>query len=194
MNEQIQRFLRRIDEHLVPLALDGERLDLYHIGRTALVMHHGFMLATRDFDIIEMRNSRLEPELIQEFGKNSPAAGEFNLYIDPVPPGLPPVPGGFQKRCKEVSGTWKVLRLWKLEVHDLAATKLKSFRIKDRQDLQMLCDQGLINANKLRDRLKAAYPLYVPGKDDDDHPDNPVQAFANLQRVEQYLSGESPSL
>jgi Nucleotidyltransferase of unknown function (DUF6036) len=194
MNEQIQQFLRRIDNHLVPLALDGERLDLYHIGRTALVMHHGLMQTTKDFDILEMRSSRLEPELIREFGKNSRAAREFNLYIDPVPMGLPPVPGGFQQRCEEVSGTWKVLRLWKLEVHDLAATKMKSFRPQDRQDLQMLCDQRLINADKLRDRLNAAYPFYVPGKDDDDHPDNPVRAFANLKRVEQYLSGDSQSL
>ena len=194
MNEQIHQFLQQIDEHLAQLAQPGERLDIYHIGRTALVMHHGFMLATKDFDIIEMRNSRLESELIREFGKSSRAAREFNLYIDPVPQGLPPVPAGFRKRCEEVPGAWKVLRLWKLEIHDLAATKLKSFRAQDRQDLQMLCDQGLIDAKKLRDRLNAAYLFYVPGKDDDDHPDNPVQAFANLQSVEQYLAGERRSL
>src|SRR5262249_1438659 len=61
----------------------------------------------------------------------------------------------------------KVLRLWEMEVHDLAATKLKSFRTHDRQDLQLLCNRGLLDPRKLRASLEAAYPFSLPGKDDD---------------------------
>jgi len=67
-----------------------------------------------------------------------------------------------------------VIRLWKLEVHDLAVTKLKSFRPHDRSDLQALCDRGLLNAQKLREALHLAFPFRSPKPgDEDDDPDNP---------------------
>lgn len=80
------------------------------------------------------------------------------------------------------------------EAHDLAATKLKSFRTTDRQDLQMMCDRSLLDAKKLRASLEAAYPYSIPGKDDEDDPSNRVGAFNHLERVEAYLRGEVPSI
>jgi len=193
MNDLIRIFLQRIDDRLVLQAQAGERLDLYHIGRSALVLHYGFALSTQDFDIVEQHASPLEIKLIAEFKKGTPAARELGLYIDPVPAGVPPLPGGYRQRCTEVRGPWRVLRLWQLEVHDLAVTKLKSFRTNDRQDLRQLCDRGLIAKDKLRQALGEAYQFSLPGKDDADDPDR-VKAFQHLERVEHYLDGMLPTL
>jgi hypothetical protein len=145
MIEQIRRLLDAMDAELVQVAKPGERLDLYHIGRSALILHYGAKgVGTKDFDIVWMRNSPLEDKVAEWFGQGTVRAQEIGLYLDRVAQGLPPLPQWFQKRCSLVPGDWRVLCLWELEPHDLAATKLKSFRPQDRQDLQFLCDAGLL--------------------------------------------------
>jgi hypothetical protein len=107
-----------------------------------------------------------------------------------MPVGLPPLPGGFARRCREVPGDWKVLRIWQLEVHDLAATKLKCFRGRDREDLQYLCDSGQVQADRLTAALERAFQ-WTMEKDGDPDRD---RAFANLQRVVDYPEGKSRTL
>jgi hypothetical protein len=188
MDEQIRLFLRALEQALANLAAPGERLDLYHIGRTSLILHQGLSMpagGTRDFDIVQMRTP-LEEKAAQLFGKGSEAAQQLGLYLELVPQGLPPVPQWFCARCTEVPGGWRVLRLWQPEPHDLAATKLKCFRRQDREDLQFLCDRGLLKAGALRQSLESAF-AFVHEKDGD-------RAFANLERVLQYLEGAISSL
>ncbi len=54
MKDRIVRFLNAVDAALVPFAM-GERLDLYHIGRSALVWKHGFQSTTEDVDVVRPR-------------------------------------------------------------------------------------------------------------------------------------------
>jgi len=190
MNEQLMRFLAEIDRFLASVAQIGEQLDVYHLGRSALVMHFGFPLTTADVDIVHMRASPLEQQMIDHFARGTVAASTLGLYLDPVPMGLPPLPGWFRSRSELVAGDWKVLRLWRLEVHDLAASKMKSFRPQDREDLQSLCDRGLIQADKLRLSLEQAF-LWDHDKDGDPARET---AFTNLARVESYLVGAVRSL
>lgn len=190
MNEQIRQFLDQLDTELATHAKAGEHLDLYHIGRSALVLDYGVPLSTRDFDFVQMRDSKLEAKALELFGKDTPNAERLGLYLDPVPQVLPPVPQGFRKRCRQVEGSWKVLRLWRLEPHDLAATKLKSFRSGDRQDLQFLCDQGLLNPTDLRRSLELAF-FWDAEKDGD--PDREA-AFAHFETVIDYIEGRRRSL
>lgn len=197
MNDRILSFLDRLDQVLRPFAKAGEHFDMYHLGRSALVMHYGFPLSTTDIDIVWMRSSGLEQNAIDLVGKGTALAGVLGLYLDPLPPALPPLPVGFDKRCVLVPGSWKILRVWKLEVHDLAVSKLNCFRPKDREDLQALCDRGLLNAAKLSEALDAAFPWRSPKSEDaDDDPDTPGwgTARANLQRVEDYLAGKISSI
>jgi hypothetical protein len=190
VTEQIREFLDQLDAALAALAKAGEHLDLYHIGRSALVLDYGAPLSTRDFDFIEMRESKLEDKATELFARDTPNAERLGMYLDRVPQGLPPVPQWFRKRCKQAEGEWTVLRLWRLEPHDLAATKLKSFRPKDRQDLQYLCDRGLLDPAKLRASLESAFAWHME-KDGD--PDREA-AFAHLEVVVDYLEGRSRSL
>jgi hypothetical protein len=84
-----------------------------------------------------------------------------------------------------------------LEVHDLAATKLKSFRPQDREDLQFLCDRGLLNATKLHESLQAAFPFKSQKLEDaEDDPDTPdwAKALEGWKRVESYLKGSIASI
>jgi hypothetical protein len=197
MNDAIRTFLDRLDEELLPFATKGERLNLYLLGRAALVLYYQFTLSTTDVDIVWLRDSELEGKAIELMGEGSTLANALGLYLHPVPQGLPSLPQGFRQHCELVDGGWKALRLWKLEIHDLAATKLKSFRPKDREDLQILCDRGLLNATKLRQALEDAFPYRSPKPEDaEDDPDTPDwgKALANCKRVESYLKGAIRSL
>jgi hypothetical protein len=197
MNDEILSFLDRLDEALIPFAKAGERFEMFLLGRSALVMLYGFRISTSDIDIVLPLNPNLDQKAIELFGKDSVMARSLGMYLDPVPQGLPPLPRWYRKRAELVPGSWQVLRLWKLEVHDLAVTKLKSFRTRDRQDLQALCDRGLLNAAKLRESLEAAFSDRSPKAEDaEDDPDYPDwgRALANFRRVEDYLNGKRPSL
>jgi len=191
MNELIRRLLIEMDAELSKDASPGEQLDLYHIGRSALIFHYGARgLSTKDVDVVWMRNSPLEERALALFGKGSKKSAEIGIYLDLVPQSLPPLPHRFRKRCQEVPGAWKVLRLWVLEPNDYAATKLKSFRPQDRQDLQFLCDAGLLSAAELTASLESAF-IWTTAKDGAEDRD---RAFANLQRVIDYLEGRGPFL
>jgi hypothetical protein len=195
MPDPILIALTRLDEALVPFAEEGQRLDLYQLGRSALMLNYGFPLSTKDIDFVSMRDSDLEQKAIDILGKGTPLAEQAGVYLDPVPAGLPPLPHWFKKRCQELPGGWKILRLWQLEPHDLAVTKLKSFRAKDREDLQLMCDRGLLAAGKLLESLKAAFPFSSQPTDEDD-PDEAewCRAYATFRRVADYLEGKTRSL
>ena len=111
MDELIRRLLGDLDEALRDVAKEGERLDLYHIGRSALIMHYGLRgTATQDVDIVSMRTA-LEFRALELFGKDSENARALGMYLEAVPQGAPPVPQWFCGRCQEVIGGWKVIRL-----------------------------------------------------------------------------------
>lgn len=195
MIERIERFLEALDESLLPVAQAGERLDLYAIGRSALMLHEGLRPAigsTKDFDIVQVGHppTPLAAKAVELFGKGTDGARRAGLYLELVLDGLPPVPAGFQKRCQEVGGSWQVIRLWRLEIHDLAATKLKCFRPQDREDLQYLCDAGRLQIDGLEQALEAAFLWSLPKDGDPDR----ERAFANLERVRLYLEGKSRTL
>lgn len=196
MNNEIYALLDHLDAALCPLA-DGASLNIYLLGRAAMVLSYNVSLSTKDIDIVSRQESKLEQKALELSGKDSRLARSLGLYLDPVPQGLPPVPMGFEQRCKLVTGNWKVLKVWTPDVHDLAATKLKSFRPQDREDLQLLCDRAQLNKTKLRESLDKAFPFRSPKVEDaEDDPDTPDwgMAYSNLKRVEAYLAGSISSI
>lgn len=185
MRDRILRFLSDLDASLQGTA-GGEQLNLYHIGRSALVWKHGFASATEDVDVISPRGDpRLMNEALRLFGRNTPKALEHGLYLEEVPEGLPPIWDGCFRRATETNEGWKVVRLFHLEDHDLAVTKLKRFSRKDQEDIREMCDLGLLDPDILTKRVDAAWFLSHE-KDDDPGRD---AAFTNLRVVRQYLNG-----
>lgn len=122
------------------------------------------------------------------FGKNTTGAERYGFYLEAVSSGLPPLPGGYQGRCADIPGSWKVIRPKTPEIHDLVVTKLKRFHAKDREDVQILCDTGEVEEETLRNRFDSAYMW-----DDQDDPKT-IAASTNLESVLDYLRGERRSL
>jgi hypothetical protein len=120
VRELIERFFAELDAYLRGGATAGERLDLYLIGRSALIWSHGLALgsgATKDVDVLQI-GGELPPLLrnaLDSFGKGTEDAKRLGLYLEPVPDALPPVPSGFKKRWRLAtgrscgSGSWKCM-------------------------------------------------------------------------------------
>jgi Nucleotidyltransferase of unknown function (DUF6036) len=187
----ILRFLQAVDAELTKHAKAGERLDLHLLGRSALILHYGLGLGTKDVDIVWKAGSpQLEDKALEVFGKGTANAAQWGLYLEAVPQGLPPIPQGYCKRCQEIPGKWQVLRPKQPDLHDLAVTKLKRFHAKDREDLQIMCDKGDLTAERLRSALDLAFAFSL---DDEEDPGRKA-AYQNVEKVIAYLNGTSRTL
>jgi hypothetical protein len=176
-DEEILMFLRAIDDELANVAAEGESLDLYLLGRSALVLGFGVRLMTKDVDVVYTHGSKLLDRAVEIFGAGTPAAAEHGFYLEAVSSGLPPLPIGYQKRCIAIPGPWRVLRPGRPEIHDLAATKLSRFHVRDREDIQILSDTGELTVDGLRSAVDldpgAARPEPPPRVIDDRREDRP---------------------
>lgn len=195
MRERILNFLEAIDVGLVSQAREGQRLDLYVIGKAAVILFYGGEQAgamTSDVDVVQISHppAPLLLAALERFGKGTSGAREHALYLESVPNGIPPIAGSFRNRCTQLAGDWKVLTVWQPEANDLAASKLKRYAAKDRDDLRYLCDKGLLQEEKLRQSLNSAF-LWVPEETGDPGRE---RAFANLDKVIAYLKGDSRDL
>ena len=186
-SDEIRAFLLTIDSELTKEAHAGETLPLYLLGSSALILAYNFQLMTKDVDVVHDHASRLLKIVEERFGKNG-SQGVNLLYIETVSSGLPPLPSGYQQRCVDLLGDWKVIRPKLPEAHDLIVTKLKRFHAGDRRDIRLLCEMGKIVQTTLRERFLGAYQWV-----EEDLPET-IQARINLERVCKFLSGELRSL
>lgn len=187
MKDRIIAFLSDIDEALKGPA-NGRMLDIYHIGRSAILWEYDYGETTQDVDIFRpIGGEDLVKQALRLFGRDTAEARKHGLYLEVVEIGLPPAPAGFDRRASLVPEHWTVLRLFHLDPHDLAATKMRRFSPKDRADIRQLCDRGILDPSKLETVLEAAF-RFVHEKDGDPYRDD---TFANLRLVQKYLRGES---
>jgi hypothetical protein len=187
----IVQFLEAVDAALAEQASQGERLDLYLIGRAALILRYGLSLATKDVDMVtRLQDSHLEKIAFELFGKGTDNAKQWGLYLEGVPAGIPPIPGTYVKRAEALPGNWKALRPWQPEPHDLAVTKLKRFHAGDREDLQILCDSGDLTPEGLERALASAYFF---GMDEEEDP-SCKRVKENVRKVSDYLNGMARTL
>jgi hypothetical protein len=188
---QIIQFLQDIDAELAKHADEGERLDVQLIGRSALILRYGLNLATKDVDMVTPTNTgSLEAKALELFGKGTQQAAASGLYLEPVPMGLPPIPGSYRSRSVELAGHWQVLRPLQPEPHDLAVTKLKRFHAGDREDVRIMCDSGDLTPEGLQRSLDSAHAFSADAEEDPGR----KRAYENLRRVIDYLDGRSRSL
>lgn len=186
--EDVLAFLGAVDAELARHAGAGETLDLYLLGRSALILGYGVQLMTKDVDIVDVAGSRLLKIAIDRFGKDNPGRAAHHFYLEAVSSGLPPLPIGYQGRCADVPGPWRIIRPKRPEAHDLIVTKLRRFHQGDREDVRILCDTGDVEVAILRERFDLAYTF--------SDPDDPktAAAFGNLEAVADYLDGRRRTL
>jgi hypothetical protein len=194
--EQIIDFLQAIDDKLVLFAAKDQRLNLYLIGRIALVLRLGRPLSTRDVDCLQIPPGSDEYELqkkaIEWFGQGTAEARKWGLYLEQVPAPMPPVPAGYQENSEKVPGNWQVLSPRLPRPNDLAVTKLRRFHIKDREDIRIMCDQGWLSKHELRQGFESAFCWHQKGDEADES--QLEIARANLELVIAYLDGKTRSL
>lgn len=186
--EDVLAFLGAVDTELAQHARPGETLDLYLLGRSALILGYGVLLATKDVDVVDVADSRLLGIAVDIFGKNSPGNVARRFYLETVSSGLPPLPIGYQKRCIDVPGPWRIIRPKRPEPHDLIVTKLSRFHQGDREDVRIICDADDIDTVILRERFELAHAF-----SDRDDP-KVVSAFRNWETVADYLDGRRKGL
>ncbi|MFO0951213.1 MAG: DUF6036 family nucleotidyltransferase [Isosphaeraceae bacterium] len=184
----VLRFLKEVDARLVAEATEGETLALYLLGRSALILGRHVGLMTKDVDVVNDDRSRLLGVALAIFGKQGTSRRESGLYLEAVSSGLPPLPSGYQSRAIEVPGPWRLLRPRRLEDHDLVVSKLRRFHAGDRQDVRILCDDGGITEDTLRERFELAHSF-----SDREAPDV-IKAEAHLYAVIDYLEGRRRDL
>jgi hypothetical protein len=188
---EIVAFLRAIDAELAKDAAEGERLDMYLLGRSALILRYGLSLATKDVDLVTRGDTqKLLERAFELFGKGTPNAQKWGLYLESVPEGFPPVPGSYRRLSVELEGAWKVLRPRQLDPHDLAATKLRRFHAGDREDLRILCDSGDLTRAGLERALDSAYPFGMDEEEDPDH----KRVKDNFKKLIDYLEARRDNL
>lgn len=182
MKKVISDFLQALDDHLANQVQPGDHLDLYQLGGAVMVMHYESVRVTKDFDVVDLPKSLLMQNALATFGKETKNARELGLYLDAVNPSLPPLPSGYQSRSEEITGNWKVIRLWKLDPYDLIISKIRVFRTWDQADIRHLLNELEIrgqplNPSILRERFNSAFLWYTEG---DSYRDD---AMENLERV-----------
>lgn len=183
--KEILDFLRAIDSEMAKHAKEGEKLALHLIGRSVLILRYGLDLGTKDVDFVHFHGDELEAKAVEIFGKGTPNADRLGFYLEPVPQGLPPIPGGYCPKSEDIPGDWQVIQPKLPRPHDLAVTKLSRFHAKDREDLRILCDLGQLDVESLRRTLDSAFAFAA---DEDEDPKR-KKAFANLRTVIEYLEG-----
>ena len=189
-SEEILDFFSALDEELARHAKEGETLELYVIGRSALILSYGLNSTTKDIDVIYFHGSELQNKAVEQFGQGTQGARKWGFYLETVSSGLPPIPNGYRSRSIDVPGPWRVIRPKRLEIHDLAVTKFKRFHAKDRADLQILCDTGELNEAGLRLALDSAFAFAA---DEDEDPGRKI-AYSNIFIVIDYLEGRRREL
>jgi hypothetical protein len=136
-------------------ALDGlltEPVELHCIGGFVVTMQYGLSRATADIDILPASPNEDLVRLQQLAGAGSDLHRRFKIYVQVVP--IASYPEDYESRLVQMWPRFKLdqLRLYALEAHDLALTKLERNADVDRQDVLSLAQAGHLDPATLRDR------------------------------------------
>jgi hypothetical protein len=144
--EPWKSFLVSIDEII-------ERpIDIHCIGGFAVTMRYGLSRATSDIDILPTAPADQLSELERVAGQGSALHRKFGLYLQPVT--VCRYPESYGDRLLPMWPKFRLerLRLWVLEPHDLALTKLERNFEVDREDVVALARAGHLDERTLRER------------------------------------------
>jgi len=141
----------------------SNRIDLHCIGAFALVLAYGLPRATADIDVIGVVPHFAAAELTKLAGKGSPLHSEYGAYIDVVTVVTPPE--AYTDRLIPLfPNTWNHLKMFALEAHDLALTKLERNLDRDRSDVQFLARAGHLNPEILQERYRCELRPYLQSR------------------------------
>ena len=146
--------------------LDGqlkEETTLHCMGGFALVQAYGLERATADIDVLAVLPYGTASPLLEIAGKESALRARHRIYLDVVT--VASVPESYESRLSALyPECWRNLRLFVLEAHDLALTKLERNFERDRGDVEHLARSGYLKASILKERYIEEMRPYVTGR------------------------------
>jgi hypothetical protein len=95
-------------------------------------------------------------------GKGSTLQKKHKVYVDQV--GVVNYPDDYEGRLVRAFPVWSNLRLWALDPHDLALSKLERSNDRDIRDVIFLAQAGLINRDTLVNRFETELEPYLVGR------------------------------
>lgn len=150
-----REFLSEVDQHL------REEVTLHCIGGFVLTIIHGFERRTGDLDYIGIIPIQARHSLEQFAGRGSALSSKYGLYLQAVTTDLP---DGYEARLIELwPGAFKHLRLFALDAHDLALSKLTQNRPVDREDVAHLARTVPLDENTLHERYRQELRPIITG-------------------------------
>jgi len=151
-------FLDDLDEALT------QETTLHCMGGFAIVQAYGLDRSTADKDVLSIIPASQDNEVIRIAGKQSDLRRKHGIYIDNVT--IATAPDGYEPRLFALfPGHWTRLRLYGLEAHDLALSKLERNSERDRADVFHLARAGFLNPVTLRQRYYDEMRPYVIGRE-----------------------------
>ena len=155
-----REFLAAVDAALT------EEVRVHCLGGFVITMLHQFPRPTSDIDYIETVPGDAAAVLQAVAGKDSHLCKEHGLYFQQVT-GVASLPESYQDRLAEVSeGAFQHLRLFALEPHDLALSKLTRNSPIDQGDVEFLAKTVPLDPGILRDRYEREFRPYALGNPD----------------------------
>jgi len=118
-------------------ALLSEEIHLHCYGGFVVTQCYGVIRSTLDVDFLGLTPYAASGKLIELGGKGSALHRKHKLYLDCVTVATPPEDYA-DRLAPMFPGAWTYLRLFALEAHDVALSKLERNLTRDRDDVQAL--------------------------------------------------------
>jgi len=148
-------FLTELDAQL------NEPTALHCIGGFVVNQVYGFERETADIDLLGIIPQQMNPVLTALAGTRSPLHRKDRVYMEHM--GVVSYPDNYDSRLIRVFPCWPNIRLWALEPHDLALTKLERSIDRDVRDVVYLAKAGLIDRETLISRFHEEMRPYLRG-------------------------------
>jgi hypothetical protein len=133
----------------VDSSLDQE-VRLHCCGGFVVTQLYGVSRTTSDVDFLDAVPN-LHGRLTEIGGKGSLLHRKHRVYLDAVTVATPPE--DYEQRLIPMfADAWNHLRLYALEVHDVALSKLERNLERDRDDVQRLAQAGYLKPEILKER------------------------------------------
>ena len=148
-------------------AIDGaldQRVSLHCIGGFAIAMLYDLPRPTVDVDYLNVIPVEETAPLQSLAGEGSALHRQHGVYLQHV--GMATVPENYADRLKSMfPNAFRRLRLFGLEAHDLALSKLERNSARDREDVRFLADAAPLNLAVLERRYQAEQRPYLSNTD-----------------------------
>ena len=128
----------------------AEDVQLHCCGGFVVTQMYGVARTTSDVDFLGVVPN-VWSDLTAIGGRGSALHHKHKVYLDAVTVATPPE--NYEERLIPMfPGAWRRLRLFAMEAHDLALSKLERNIERDRDDVQQLARAGHIKADILKER------------------------------------------